>query len=374
MTSSPNVPTVRAVFDHVEERGLLNAEQREKAAVALGARRAEVHQGIKILTAAGAWLAALAFVIFAMMLFHPEGGAGVVMGLGYCVGATFLRRMARHDFFVQAALAIVLAGFLIAVVSVHEGIGYSASHTREWATSAAAVMLAGVLYIVYDYPLQRLVVPFIAVMILFGSIVGDECWMALHLLIALEAIAILFLFACRTDLPALRPLSFALAVALAITAWPLSAPFHNHLLWGSQRFDTRDAWLSQVTLAFALVWLVIWAARQTLPEGTTPAACLRRPVVLVALGTVLLFAVVGNPALLAGLLLLILGHATREVLLTLPGLLVVVGGLSVVFCDYEFSMTARSGLLVASGLVLLAARFVLWRLTVADSRAQKGAA
>jgi hypothetical protein len=120
--------------------------------------------------------------------------------------------------------------------------------------------------------------------------------------------------------------------------------------------------------------LVIWAARRALPEGTTPAACLRRPFVLVALGTVLLFAVVGNPALLAGILLLILGQATRERALALLGLLVSLGGLTVVFCDYDFSVAARAGLLVASGLVLLAARFVLWRLTVADARAKKGAA
>ena len=73
-----------------------------------------------------------------------------------------------------------------------------------------------------------------------------------------------------------------------------------------------------------------------------------------------------SPGILAGFLLAALGHATRERLVAWLGLLVLVGAVFFFCCDYDLVLSARAGLLVASGLVLLGARFSLWRWTAKE--------
>jgi len=364
--------TVREVFTRLEDRALLSSEQKSLALKILAPRRVELLQGITVLTTIGAWLAAFAFTASVCILLEPKGGRGIMVGLGYCVGATLLTRIARHDFFVQAALAILLAGYGIVLFSVHESVFYSPRYEPEWETCAAAVLLAAVLYVVYDYPLQRFLVPLGAFFVILTAIWAQYATLWLngsHPLVLVETLGVLLVFAGPTRWTAFRPLGHALAVALAVTVAPLTFPQHNASLFGP--VDIRAAfmvWPSKALLAAALAWLTCWAARQAQPQAPDAWSPIKRPPVLVALGAIVLLGIVSSPGILAGFLLAALGHATRERLLALLGLLVLVGAVTLFCCDYELVLSARAGLLVASGLVLLSARFVLWRLTAPEAK------
>ena len=162
----------------------------------------------------------------------------------------------------------------------------------------------------------------------------------------------------------------SLAVALAVTVAPLTFPQHNSLFGPADIRAAFMSWPSKAILAAALGWLTCWAVGRVANPPYTGAAT-KRPTVLVALGTIVFLGFVSTPGILAGFLLAALGHATRERLIASLGLLVLVGAVALFCCDFELVLAARAGLLVASGLVLLGARFVLWRLTAPEAKAGK---
>jgi hypothetical protein len=232
------------------------------------------------------------------------------------------------------------------------------------------VLLAAVLYVVYDYPVQRFLVPLGAFFVIFCTIL-DQCtlhWFnCLHPLVLVETLGVLFVFAGPARRAAFRPLGHALALALAVTVGAMMAPLHNSLYYEDDFRTASMVWPSRAILAAALVWLACWIARQAEP-GASPGAATKRAPALVALGTVVLLGLVSNPGILAGFLLAALGHATRERLVAYLGLMVLAGALFFFFCDYNLVLSARAGLLVASGLVLLGARFLFWRLTASEAK------
>jgi len=371
--------TVRQLLDWLAERGLFDAGKHERAAEVLAHPRQALNVGIKLLTVIGAWIAAGAFLGFVMALVRPDHGTTIMMGLGYCVGATLLRRIARHDFFIQVALALLLAGYGM----VLSGVGYSPSSPEApWCVASAAVALAAALYFVYDYPVQRFLVPLIAAQVVFWELLGagrDEpsySHVALYALVLLETLAVLALLAGPPKWTSVRPLGLAMAAALMISVGHISLP-HEFRREFTSSYSTLALWPFNVILAAGLLWLVRFAARQAGPAeaGVAQVTNLRyqRGPVLVALGTIVLLAVVANPGILAGLLLLVLGHAVRDIYPFAFGIVLLVGSLALFWCNLDMQLTARAGLLVASGLVLLGARFGLWRLEAHAAWARKEA-
>ncbi|HEY3325363.1 MAG TPA: DUF4401 domain-containing protein [Planctomycetota bacterium] len=359
--------TVRAAMEHLETRGLLTADDKARAAEILHRRTFEAQTAIKALTAIGAWLSAAAFLGFITALLRPEHGSAVMVGLGYCTGAIMLRRVVRHEFFVQAALALLLAGYGAVMFGVADSYRYELSLERFRVLSAAAVALAAMLYILYDYPLQRFLVPLVASCIVLGGI-DDISYLErsrfnlLHALAFVEMLGMLCVFTVWSPRPTLRPLGFALAIGFgaALVSMSIRVPF----VWHPP--SEFVFWPSQVSLAIGLLWLTHWASQQS-PPGHEQTATERRLLLASYVG-ILILALLSNPGIMAALLLLILGHAAAERALVAAGFALLLISITILFANLQIRLTAMAGVLTATGLLLLCGWFVLWRLAPAPAQ------
>jgi hypothetical protein len=196
---------------------------------------------------------------------------------------------------------------------------------------------------------------------------------ALFALVSVETAALLALLAGPPRWTNVRPLGLALAAGLMISVGHISLP-HEVRREVSRAYAELAHWPFNIILAAGLLWLVRLAAREAGRPDARKRDWLANDHMRVIVAAIVLLAVVGSPGILAGLLLLVLARATRDILPLAFGMILLAVSLVLFWCDLKVNLTARAGLLAASGLVLLGARSALWRLDACATPVGKEAA
>ncbi len=370
-------PTIREVVAQLTAAGDLGTAPEEAIRAALASSGGESEATpwfVRVLLGMGAWTAALLFVGFLWAAkIVDSGGSGVAVGLILAAIAVGVRRVTTSGFLRHLALAVALCGEITLVA----GVGH---HHSASVTAAAALALELAMLELYPDTVHRFLSTLacgLAAAVLLeplkSPLAADAYVVTVGLLLGLT-------WTLRPSRGAkgwsvrqaalgygLAVVLFAaLAVRLLVGASGPGGPLEL-VVWLAR--DPSLRWLAggrfaAIGLSVALLALEASIFHELSFRPAHPAA------VAVCLGTLALCAVTAStPGIAAAVGVLALGfHRRRGPLIGLAvASLVAFGG----FYYYSLSMSllAKSGVLVASGLVLLALRFAL-----TGRRAAEGAA
>jgi hypothetical protein len=350
--------TVRHVIVEAMGEGLLPADAQARAYAALqDAAREEVPWYLRVLIGGGAWVGAWFMLgtllgLVAMAVGQRVDAIALVLGLLLMPAGVALRMAARGELQRQSALVSVLTGQLLLVAglgAMSESITLAAGATvassailialfddgvyRFGATLAivtAVLMLSFERRVPYAMGLVTAAAAFIPVLIWRGS-------PALHALHRrLDPVA----WASATAACGLLALQAILDAVIGTSGY--SADFIRMLL--------PRAW----PLTFVFVALLVWLALQVARDHGAAATA---PPVLAAIGGAVAIGglTLSTPAVSGALLLVMLGFDRRRNGLVGLSALFLVGFLGIYYYSLALTLLQKSAVLVASGVVCLAA-------------------
>lgn len=325
---------------------------------------------VRVLVGFGAWIAALMGVgaLTAILTLSRNQGAWIVLGLLLCTGAILLRRSSQHDFAVQAALALSLAGQVMVFAGLRDT---SRWDHRGFVTWFAMFTLEGLLIAYHRDPVHR----FLSA--LAGGLFLDYLLGALGL--PGEQLARLPLLILKVAIPGvlvlawwlrpqrlwrgeaalcLRPVGYGLACAylvlnLNLNAWMMLRPGMSHLT----AYPAVPWTAARVILPLIPSLLLAYAGfsvlrRLELHRGATLALAGSAWTGLAVLG-------LWAPGLPAVFLVMVLAiDAFEPILFALAS---VAGAflLSSYYYNLALTLLAKSGVLIASGALLLGVAYLL---------------
>ena len=328
-----NTLTVTDLLSQLEQRGCVCGSPAD-AVAALDAGRDSTPVIVQLLIGAGAWIACGCIVLgLGLADILENGAAAALSGAALSGAAVFLRRIRTGVFADSFSLCTGLTGLVLFTVGVTDLAGGS-----DLVPGVISLTLAAaVLYVPFDSPMFRFLSVSSALVLLtvsMGEELGTE---SIHVLILLETLGAGFIFT-KLPQPLFRPLGYALAVAMPCT-----------LLLTMGHF--LSVWPAAIVQVCAQLWLLNFALSTGQP---------RRVAVLGLSGTAAaLLGLLSAPGILAATGLIILGHLERDALLRALGLLFLPVYLIAFYYNLDTSLLTKSGILIATGVILWAARWYL---------------
>lgn len=337
------------------DEGLVPADTPERARAALMPEmEGHLPWYMSVAVAIGAWLATsfLLLAIFAISGLRSETSRIVVGGMLATVGL-LARRESDSEFIRWAAVAVALAGLGL----ITAGVG-DATDSPVWAATACLVISIAFIWLAPDSTL-RFLSTLSAGGALFVWLVGNKAAFGFDLGIVFVLAAIAFVWqyrlAEREDSLAemLEPVGYALLVVLfsALLGRTLATSAHSHWSVDLSRDVGALGPLATIVCTFALLalaWRVLDEHGSSLSSPTS---------VVVLAGVVLLGAgTLESPGIVAGIAALMLAFDRRNVvLLGMAAIFLIVFG-SFFYYSMEITLLQKSGVLIGSGMLLLAIR------------------
>jgi len=339
--------SVADVFGELQRRGLAGvAQPPELPPVQMG-----TPWYVRVMAGVGAWLGGFFLLGACLGLFaalvKSASGMGV-LGLLLLGGAFAMYRMAREsEALQQFALAFSMAGQF--------ALAFAVTEVMHWDAVAMAWFLCLMqiaLVLLMPHALHRFLSALFAAVALYYALQSAHA-VALGALVLAPLVAWLWrsepfwIVARRQDL--LRPVAYALALALLFWEAPLSARW----LFGYRGEEWRFAvpfWLAPLSYGLTCVAVAGSLARELAPRYWTRWVA----------ATVLVCAVAMlAPGLQAALLVLLLGFAAGSRVLMGMALLAAVWYLGAYYYRLQITLLEKAGVLVATGLVLIGLRYAL---------------
>lgn len=340
--------TVPEIFSALHQRGLVA----DPLPPELPVRPLGTPWYVRVMAGFGAWLGGL-FLLASLMtlfsvLFNSPGGM-VVLGLGVLAAAFFIYRVAGDsEAWQQLALACSMAGQF--------SLGFGAEDLFHLGT----VRLAGFLFLLQvalvllmSGALHRFLSAW------FAALAGYYFLFQVHALAlgaAALAVAVTWLWLNEAAWTAARraalwrPVGYALALALLFCEAPFSV-LNWTLDWRHENLPpVVPPWCGVLAYALCLMATAGVLARRQAPQKIAiwiVAALLVSAVAWLA------------PGLLAALLVLILGQAAGKRALIALALLAAIWYLGAYYYQMQITLLQKSGVMLATGAVLIALRFAL---------------
>jgi len=312
---------------------------------------------VRTMVGFGAWLASLLLIGFVASIgFTLEGGFSI-FGLGFMAGAVLLRRTSESDFMIQSALAASLAGQALLIVGVMETVNWDEPEV----IFTLLIFLNVVLFVIFPDRIHRV----LSVLISIGSVTVLFYIWEWNVLVPLlgPAVAMTLILLSRnwTKLLAdgkgifLRPLQSGLMLS-AFGCLMLSTVYILPELGGSFEFYPRP-WISTVLLGVLLLFVArdAWAGILTGASQITIA-------VIYALLVVFIGCAWMAPGLILALIVTLLGANSGHRTMAGAGIGFLVVFLGAYFYGIQITMLQKSATLVASGIAILVARWLVLKL------------
>ncbi len=266
-------------------------------------------------------------------------------GVFYLAVAVFLHRRRLNVFTDALALALSLGGHGFVIGGVLQANG------EFMACFQVMLGICVILYGLYRNPLHRYLTCLLVLVLAKAAFPHEDIPGVLHVFVLLTTVLAAFFLTRNRELPGWQPLVYACCTGLVILLAPVGGRHGFHFLDEPMPLP----WISSCLVGLALLWILHWACRR--PEAsqhklTIPQQALA---VLVTAG----LAATSTPGLLAALFLAALGHATYHWQITTLGLVSLPVFLWKYYYSLEIDFLAKSGVLVASGALLLVARWAI---------------
>jgi hypothetical protein len=217
-------------------------------------------------------------------------------------------------------------------------------------------MLAALLYELYSDTLHRFLSCFTALLMATVWIryeYAPPFLLSLNTAVLMAHLAALgWIFVRPATSTRFRALGFAVTISLLVLVLP------HFTKWDLALRSTRAAWPIKIVLTLSSLAFLRWIAG---PPSSSP-------VWLLGASALLLLGIVATPGILVGVLLLGLGFALQERLLTGLGLVFLPAFLALHYYRMDITLLQKSIALAAAGLILLIARAMVQRLPAVPSR------
>lgn len=311
---------------------------------------------LRVLAGVGALIASLCFIGFLnaahIISFSSESGL-IFWGILFIGGAIFLAKRAsdkdhtvKHSFLMQMSFCFMGTGKTLFVI----GLAQSFKPNEQWGMTVATLLVTLATYSIYRMSIDRFLSVFAVLASLFFNLVYERSGLgASEILLNAFFITQLGIAAILMTSGKIKreylPLAYAFicSLCLAVTFFAVQSKIGH---W-SQHHNFSPA-IVNVSLTAAIITLIGWAAGgvERLKSESLGMA---------SLGAVLLGAI-SAPGILLSIGLMTLGYAKHERLLLLLGGLLFPLFLFFYYYNLDSSLMTKSGILVASGGLILTGR------------------
>ncbi len=315
--------------------GFIASQQQEK----------ELPLYLRILVGIGAFIASLCFIGFLsvskIINFNSEGGL-IFLGFIFVGSALFLAKTSgdkdntvKHSFLIQTSFCAMGVGKILFIMGFAEMFGRDGG----WGVTLSTLLITVATYHVYRMSIDR----FLSTLAIFTSLLinivsqqyfGTSTEIVLNLFFFIQIILAAVLLTHGRVKRDYIPLAYATVFSLCIT-----------VIYFKQAYSLT---FINALLTLSLVGLIGWAAGNLEKLKT-------EPLMLASLGAVLL-GIISAPGVILSICLMVLGYAKHEKLLLLMGILLMPVFISLYYYNLDISLTAKSGVLIGSGALLLAGR------------------
>lgn len=312
---------------------------------------------LRVLVSIGAFIASLCFISFLgaadIIEFDSEGDL-IFWGLIFIGSALFLAKTSgdkdntvKHSFLIQTAFCMMGLGKILFVMGFAEIFHSNADVGTTIATSLVTLAT----YHVFRMSIDR----FLSTLAVFTSLLinivnkeiyfGNATEIMLNLFFFIQIVLAAFLLTHGKVKRDYIPLAYATVFSLCQTVIyftvqsKMGAWDHQHIY---------NLTFVNLLLTVSLIGLIGWAAGSLEKLKT-------EPLMLASLGAILL-GILSAPGVILSICLMVLGYAKHEKLLTLMGILLMPQFIFFYYYNLDISLMVKSGILVGSGLVLLAGR------------------
>ncbi|MGD8567910.1 MAG: DUF4401 domain-containing protein [Gammaproteobacteria bacterium] len=346
-------PNFEHIFKQLADEYLLHDQWQQEVRDILAKEHNEQPWYVRVMVGFSAWLAAwmlIGFVVGAAMV--ESEAATLVIGAMLVVGAAFARRVSDNDFMTQMALAASLAGEALVVFGI-------ARLTESFEASLFCFMVMEISLVVF-YP--DTVHRFLSCFSVFGAWAGlfykwELQWL-LHVLVIGGAVGFIWLinrepyFLAEGKGSPIAPVKWGvlfgqLGILMLSTLYVLPQLVEHY-----EFFPYR--WVSTLGLGIVLLYVVY--------QLETADALRLSPVArgtLYGVCVLLTAATLRAPGLIMALILVLLGFARADRLLTGVGIGFFVVFLTAFFYGIEVTLLTKSMLLTATGAILLASHWAV---------------
>lgn len=313
---------------------------------------------VRLMLGIAGWIGAmflLSFVGAALAFLVKSAGSAFVVGAGACAAAVFVFRAApKNDFIAQFGLALSLAGQVMMTFAAAQWIERSATGIALYVALQQAL-----LFVLVPSFVHRFWSAWTAALAATYAML-DAGWFAFAPAVVTASFAWValseFKWAARGEM--VRAAMYGLAVAAVMTAMAYG-DLAAYLLQGGRRVFALGApglWLARLASLAVLVATVAALLRR---EGLGFASGQGR--VGLAGALILGAASIKAPGVAPAAAILVLGFANGDRVLRGLGVVALLGYLSHYYYSLQATLLAKSLLLMATGLALLAARLAMQR-------------
>lgn len=341
--------------------GMVDAEEADRIEGFVQERKQEQEMPLYLhaLVGIGAFIASLCFMGFlaiSQIIDYDSEIELMIWGIVFMgAGWAFVKfwrddgSAVMHSFIVQCSFCAMGLGKILFVIGFPDTFDQDAN----WGLSLALLVITVATYPFYRLSLDRFSSALAFLLSLLVNIVDDRrlglnAELGLNLFFLAQILLAGFLLTHSKLKSALIPLAYAAALSLCATVLVFAAeskigPWENQ--------QPYNMIFVNAVSTLSLIGLIAWAA-----GGLSKLK--KEPLMLASLGSVLL-GVISAPGLIVSIGLMALGYAKHELPLLVMGGLLMPVFLFLYYYNLDFSLMAKSGVLVGSGLVLLAGRAYL---------------
>jgi len=299
---------------------------------------------LRALVVISAFIASLCFIgfLFATDIISFQHNEGLIIwGLIFIVSAIGLQRVAghnntvKHSFLIQASFASMVVGKTLFIFGIGNNLDF------RWGITLGLLIVTGITYHIYRMSIDRFLSSFALLFSILVNIFWDrdgsssrELLLNGFFLFQFAGAAIMLVYSkIKCDY---IPLSYAFTFSLcASILFLISSAFIN------------------IVLTCGLITLFGWAAGGIEKLKTAP--------LLLASICAVLLGFISAPGILLTIILMVLGYAKHDKLLIIVGALLMPIFLFLYYYNLDISLLKKSGIIIGSGVVLLAGRFYLQR-------------
>lgn len=360
--NSSNV-TLEGILASLADEDLIPDETTDRATALIEAMHAVQPWYIRAMVGFGAWLASLLLIGFVAGLSLAMDGGYVVVGLGMIVAAVILRKRFSTDFMVQSTLAISLAGQGLFAFGIAD---FKLTGNYE-ATLIAIIVMSSILFVVFPDRIHRVLSVMFASSALAVLIYVQELNPIVPLLGPAYAAGLIFLCKGQPRLAAsglsaaLRPLMTGIMLS-AFGFLFLSTIYVLPELGIDYAFYPRP-WISTVLLGALFIYLGTGIWPQLVGPNETGATA-----VIYGLMGIVVAAAWAAPGLLLALIVVMLGASSGNRVFTASGIVFLAVFLGAYFYGIQITMLTKSMTLVATGMAILLARYLILRIVLPTER------
>ncbi|MDE1461799.1 DUF4401 domain-containing protein [Spartinivicinus poritis] len=311
---------------------------------------------IRCLIGVGALIVSFCFIAFlyiAEIIQFKSEPELIIWGLAFAALAIGLLKMAgeehnaKQSFFIQSSFVAMAMGKILFVT----GIGIATKSV--WGVTCATLVITLLTYPIYQISIDR----FLSGLAVLASIIVNILWdrdlagvreVVFNAFLFVKLLIAAFLLCYGKVKRYLIPLSYSFVFSIA---WAVLILMDTSKFGYGNQQEVVSTMLPSYMLSISLVAVIGWVA-----GGFSKLK--KIPLVLAVLVSIVL-GLLSVPGIILSIILLILGYAKYENILTIIGALLLPYCLVVFYYNLDITLLHKSILLVMSGLVLLVGRFCI---------------